>query len=446
MADEVREIQFNFAADVGDIIGQTDAVSMGMAKATGNLSLAEQAMGAMATSGKKAAIQAGAMAVEWVAASADIAFQANRTAGVLDTVLGESVDVLSDSIENLAGHMGLAEHEAQAVLLSAAQLGTTMGMTEAEAAEFANTMFILAGDMAAANPTLGSAADAMEALTKASNGATRGMLQWNVSLKASEVDAKALEMTGKELSSELTQQEKAMATLALTTDKTASAQGVLNEKIESGSTATRDAKATIKDIQKQMGDALMPLKKLTWEGFKILADVLTALAPTIDAVGVVLQLLFEIIEPLLPIVTFLAELLGERLTKSIELLMRALEPLLKLLVRIAEGFMKVTSAAKNAMSALNPFSGGFSMPSFHSGGTVPGATGTLQPIMAQGGETIGRPGTQGAGGGGGGGGQVINITVQAGVSSPMDTARTIADLLTEYSQAQGALNIRIAGE
>ena len=445
MADEVRDIQFNFAADVSDMIGATDAVAAGMTKATVGMSAAEQATAALATGAKRAAVSATAMAVDWVSSSIDIAFEANRTAGVLSSVLGESVTDLDHSITVLAGHMGLAEHEAQALLLTAAQLGTSMGMSQAEAAEFANQMFILSGDMAAFNPTVGSAADAMDALTRASNGATKGMLGWNVSLKAGDVDAKALEMTGKSLASELTQADKAMATLALTTDKTAEATGTLDEKMASGATSVRDAKASIADMQKQVGDALMPIKQLTWEGIKVLADVMTELAPVVDAVGVILAMLLEIIKPLLPIITVLAELLGERLTQAVSILMTVLEPLLKLLEKLVTAFMSVASAAKNALSAINPFSGGgISMPSFHSGGTVPGAKGNLQPVMAQGGETIGRGGS--GGGGGGGGGTVINITVQAGISSPMDTARTIADLLTEYSQAQGALNIKVSGE
>ena len=410
---------------------------MGLNKATGGMSLASEAMGALKGAAKGAAIEAGAMALEWAAASTEIAVGANRAANTFNETFGPAVESLADSVENLAGHMGLAEYEAQELLTMAGLLGQSMGMGAQESADFAAQMLQLSGDMAAFNPTVGKANDAMDAIIKASNGATRGMISWGISIKAAEVDARALAMTGKEVSGELTQQEKAMATLALITEKTANQQGTLNEKIADGSTGFRDATATIDDMQVTVGNALMPVRKLAVEGIKILAETLKALEPALMSIGELLAALFKVLEPLLPLINFIAQALAGALTIAVKTVTAILEPLIWAFERLVKWVDRGIRAMGDFLKKANPFSN-FKFPSFHSGGVVPGAKGSLQPIMAQGGETIGRPGS---GDGGGGGGTTINITVNAGISDPMDTARAISDLLTQYSQANGPLNI-----
>ena len=69
---------------------------------------------------------------------------------------------------------------------------------------------------------------------------------------------------------------------------------------------------------------------------------------------------------------------------------------------------------------------------------VGGQTGAPQLAMVHGGERIQTPAQQRADSGGGGG-QVINLTVNAGLSNPHDTAMVIVDLLRTYQRTQGNL-------
>jgi hypothetical protein len=434
VADEVREVRFDFSADVTEMVKGTEQVKTGMETAGQSISLGAKILDGFKGSAQAAAAQAAAMATEWVAESVQVASSANKIAKNFEAVF-EGTDVLSDEIEELAGHMGLAEHEAKALLAEVGALGQSMGMSREESALYAEEMFRLAGDMAAFNPEVGNAADAMEALTKAANGSTKSMAEWGVSLKNSEITALALEQTGKTLAAQLTQEDKARAVLTLTMQKQADAQGQLNADIAAGNTEVKEANADIQDMQVVVGQALMPIKKLAFEGIKVLADMLIALEPAITAVGEVLMLLFEIIKPLLPVVSALASLLGGALSRSITQVTNLLKPFLDMVKR-------VTSAVGSMINAIgNIRLPSLRMPSFHSGGRVPGAEGTLQPIMAQGGETIGRPGSGSRGAAAPS--TVVNITVNAGIASPQDTAREIADLLTEYSAIQGGLDIKV---
>ena len=428
--DAVRTILFKFAADAGEILQASDEVAIGM----GNVEQAGSKMGGvLAAAGKQAAIGAATMAAEWAVAGIDMATTAGQISANFDDTFGPATAQLTDEVEELAGHMGLAEHEAENLLAAAGALTKSMGATDQQAAEMAESMFILAGDMRAGNKEAGSSAEAMEAITKAAAGSTKALRAWDVHLTSSEISARALADTGKETAAELTAYEKELATVALIQEKTAGSTGKLEEAIASGNTEFAQAEADIKDMQVEVGNALMPIKKLALEGVLVLAEVLTSLQPAIEAVGDLLSALLIIIKPLLSLVSLLAQVLGGALGVALKLVMKLLEPFLKLLERVSGAIGKLVSKMKGLKGI-----GGLKMPSFHSGGRVPGAEGSLQPIMAQGGETVGR-----GGGGAGGPGTVVNITVEAGVSAPQDIARTISDMLVEYTAVQGPIDLKV---
>ena len=439
MADDVRQILIQFVTDVKDMNKGAEAVKQGMGDAAEGMDVASKAAGFLKTAAINAGIAAGQMALEWAIAGVDMATEANKIAKNFDGVFGPAAASLDDEIVDLAGHMGLTEHEAQQLLATTGALAQSMGMSQQESADYSAEMFKLAGDMAAFNPEAGTAADAMEDLTKAANGSTKGMAAWGVSLKSSEINARALANTGKETTSQLTQEEKALATLQLTQEKTAASQGALNDAMESGSTEVKEAKADIADMQVEVGNALMPIKKLALQGFLILADILIALQPAIEAIGEVLGVLGDAITSLMPLVSAVAKLLGGVLSVAVKTLIAVLQPLLDLIRVVGEALGDLVKDFDNfKMPNINiP-----SLPRFHSGGTVPGVRGQEVPIMAQAGERVSGGHSSG---GGGGGGTVVNITVQAGISDPQAVARKVADMLTEYTAVNGPINVKTRG-
>jgi hypothetical protein len=46
-------------------------------------------------------------------------------------------------------------------------------------------------------------------------------------------------------------------------------------------------------------------------------------------------------------------------------------------------------------------------------------------------------------GGGGGSGTTVNVTVQAGLSNPQETARAVVDILEDYTRINGPVDIAV---
>ena len=439
MADS-RRIVFEFVSDVSGLEQGLDETRGSLADTDKSLADTTGFLDKIPAAAQLAGAAAAAAAAAWAKEGVEMSTEAARIEKNFTSVFG-SADALGDEVEFLAGHMGLAQYEAQGLLADVGALGQSMGMSQQESTDYAAAMFALAGDMATFNPEAGNAADAMEALTKAANGSTKGMAAWDVSLKAAEVDARALADTGKETTAELTQQDKALATLALVTEKQAAAQGGLNEAIAEGSTEYKEANADIADMQKEVGDALQPIKKLTLEGLVILSRVLVALGPIFDMVSVALDRLLRLIQPLLDLLGWLIDKIG--------VVIGWFTQLDSWLGRLGGSFDRLSGKIRSAFSWTPPsWMQSMGIRGFHSGGTVPGPPGSEQTVRVQAGETIqgaSTSRTMAAGGDGGAAGPVINVTVNAGVGDPMAIGREIANVLGEYSRNVGGVDVQIRG-
>ncbi len=218
------------------------------------------------------------------------------------------------------------------------------------------------------------------------------------------------------------------------------AQGTLNEKIAAGSTEFKEAKADVADMQVAVGKALKPIKDLAIQGFMLLADILIALEPAIEAVGEVLAGITAILSPLI-----------DALGKLIDWLFKTKDALRNLRdesERTRDAWWRLDNQIAKVIGreipswmkpSIIPFS------RFHSGGTVPGPTGTEQVVKVQAGETITPAASAASPLHQPSAGVTINVTVNAGLANPTDTAREIVDLLVEYTQLNGPVNIKTKG-
>jgi hypothetical protein len=115
---------------------------------------------------------------------------------------------------------------------------------------------------------------------------------------------------------------------------------------------------------------------------------------------------------------------------------RAIAPL----KAVADGVASAVRGISSAYGAVSGFAGRVGgMLGFAQGGVVPGQPGQPQLAVVHGGERVLTAAQQRESGGGAGGGQVINVTVNAGLANPYETATAIVDLLRVYQRTQGPL-------
>lgn len=413
--DETRRVLFEFVGESGDLQSEL----RGTARDAGKADKASQGFaGTLKGKVKPAAIAAGAaaaaMAAKWAIDGIALAETAEVMAASFDKTFGPAADSLTESMEQQRIALGLSESEwqKQATAIGAAQV--SMGATSEQAAETTEQILRVAADVAAFNGELAASPEVIDAINGALAGSYETLDRYGISITAAMVETRALADSGKSASSELTELEKRTAAVALITEQAALSEGSLAEQMDSAAVKSNQFAARMKDVQTEVGAALLPLKELVLE-------VLLALVPILEALNPLIRLLGNLIGGLVQIIT----------------------PVINVVAKLTQGLSDLINKAATALTKLNPFSG-MSLPSFHSGGTVPGAKGTLQPVMAQGGETIGRPGAAMAGGAGAGGPSMV-VNVNAGISSPDDVARAIVDQLERYTQTYGPVDIKTKG-
>jgi hypothetical protein len=129
----------------------------------------------------------------------------------------------------------------------------------------------------------GSVEEAMTAITAAFRGETDPIERYGVAMNAAKVEAEALAMTGKTLTSELTDQEKAMARLSLITQQTADAQGQFARESETAAGKAAVEAAQYENLQATLGEKLLPIQvKITEAKIKLVEVIATQLIPKLE--------------------------------------------------------------------------------------------------------------------------------------------------------------------
>ena len=258
-----------------------------------------------------AAVAAGVKAIQ-------TASNAAEAATAFEVTFGNAVKNLNPFIEEFANKAGLADFELKDLLKTTGAITQGIGFTQEESAELSKELSILAGDVAAFNNVQGGAQPVIESFTKALLGERESLKTYGVTILEADVKARAFLQTGKSNYAQVTQQEKALATLSLITEKTAVQQGYLNAESESFAGRLNKLQGEIKQVQAELGEELLPIAtdllpvisdliKSFAEGF---SPVMKELAPIIERVVD----LFNILAPvLLPILTKGFEYLGKTL-------------------------------------------------------------------------------------------------------------------------------------
>lgn len=356
-----------------------------------------------------------------------------------EKTFGEAGGRLTANLEDQRKALGLAEFEMQKLLGTTGQLAQQQGMSKEESAEFAEQLFIMAGDVAAFTGELDAAPQVLGAFQAAIRGEFDPLEQFGIKLSQAAINNKAMEMSGKTVVAELTDQEKQTALLALITEALADETGALGEAMDSGATDANELTAEMKDAQEGIGQTAQILKR----------SLNTALLAAISGL--------ESFGGWLGRTMLKMEAWGNRTGGVAGAIIRFFSDIMQAMWRVGGGAERLAQRFRGAMnSILSPIrtvSGAIGrlsskvggvigrirsirVPGFATGGVVGGQQGAPQLAVVHGGERIQTPAQQRGGGSGGGD---IYLTVNAGLSNPHDTAMTIVDLLRTYQRTQGTL-------
>jgi len=251
-------------------------------KIVGDVSQAQKSIGTLekdvsgfkSTAGNIGKAVVGAVAVDQIVgagkAVVGAASDQEQALGALRSVYGDYATDMEKFGDTTAEALGISKAEfSQLAAITGSQLKNA-GVPMDEVASSTQAMAERAADLAAMYG--GTVPEAMAAMSSALKGEMDPMEKYAVTMKASSIEAKAIEMGLTDAEGKVTDYGKAMATQALIMEQSSDAAGTFAK--ESGTLAGQQAimSAQMKDTQAQIGNMLMPtIIKLS----KVLMELIT---------------------------------------------------------------------------------------------------------------------------------------------------------------------------
>ena len=336
------------------IVGKTEGLVKSITRGQkalqglGNVATGIAKVGATAIAGL--GVAAGTVGKEMV----NLASSAKEAGSAFDVVFGtgESGQQLNEFVEEFANKAGMANFELQDLLKTTGQVVQSVGFTAEESALLGEQLAIVAGDVAAFNNVQGGATPVMQAFTKALLGERESLKTYGITIMEADVQTKAFAMTGKENAKQLTQQEKAHATLELIKERSIVTQGYLNAEQESFAAKSNEARAKLTELKATMGQELLPIAEallpvlvdLVQEIGPHLVGAIRAVAPFVSAIG---QLISDLAPPILAIVSLLLTMLAPAFRKFTEIVEKYITPFL---TNLPKNFEKMINAIINGFN------------------------------------------------------------------------------------------------
>ena len=181
---------------------------------------------------------------------------ADESANAFEVTFKQAEKSLGSFVDDFANKAGFTSSELQQLLSFTGGVTNAMGATAEESAELSKTVAELAGDIGSLKNL--PAEQAVRAMTSALTGERESLKSLGIVIKQTDVDQKALEMTNKSSVKELTNLEKAQATVALITEASSDAIGDLDNTQDSFANTTRRLKAELRETGLEMGQELLP--------------------------------------------------------------------------------------------------------------------------------------------------------------------------------------------
>ncbi|MBE6878693.1 MAG: phage tail tape measure protein [Ruminococcaceae bacterium] len=178
--------------------------------------------------------------------------------GATEQVFGSQAQKMQQWADNLETYYGIAEGEALTYANTMGSMLKNIGnLTEEQAAQQAQTLIKLAGDLTAMFG--GSTADAVYALTGALKGNNTMLDNYGMAVNESLIKTKALEKGLIREGEEMTLAAKQAATLELIMEQAADAMGQAEREADGASGSMRATATEIKNLSTEIGENLIPL-------------------------------------------------------------------------------------------------------------------------------------------------------------------------------------------
>lgn len=182
---------------------------------------------------------------------------AEETASKFNTVFGPAVGQVTE-FNNTFGEMaGLSRTAAQEITATTGAIAQGMGFAQEASAGFATDVVKLAADIGSFNnlPT----EDTIVRINAALTGERESLKRLGIVILETDVQQRALLNTGKSSVEQLTQQDKATATLQLITEKAGVAVGDLARTQESFANQARRIKGLLETLGQQFGTIILEI-------------------------------------------------------------------------------------------------------------------------------------------------------------------------------------------
>jgi hypothetical protein len=282
---------------------------------------------------------------------ANLALEAQESAAAFEITFGGATQEVTRYVNQMAHAFGMTKAEMQQQMAVTGSIIQGMGFTSDAAADMSTNILSLSGDLAAFMNIQEGAVVPAQAITKALTGEREMLKSMGIVLRQTEIEQKAMNLTGKASVGLLTDQEKASASLILIEEKMGHIKGQLGREAAGAANQMRMLRAEFKEAKTEVGANLLPLfseliptVRALMPAFK---TVMTSLA---DLVSVILQAVMpavrplnDIIEALAPIVQLLASVFAGALSGALKgvivILDVTLIPLLEALSQAAEFVM-----------------------------------------------------------------------------------------------------------
>lgn len=251
MARNERRIDWSYFLDARNFVkGNKDAQR--------SLSTTEKAMGTLKKAFGAVAIAFGAReVVQWAGDAIQLAVAADEVDSRFKAVFGTAGD-LTDQLREWGDVAGVTETGAKDLASSFGNLAQVQGLTNEQSQEMALNVAKLAGDLASFQDK--DPAAVFRALNKGLLTTEReGLKEYNLALTQAEVTQRALAIAVQDGRSEATKADMAYASYAIAVEQAGQANGDLERTADSTASQQRQLKATIMELQEEIGRELLPV-------------------------------------------------------------------------------------------------------------------------------------------------------------------------------------------
>ena len=179
-----------------------------------------------------------------------------ETLSKVGVIFGDTAGDIEAWADTAADRLGQTKQQALDAASTFAMFGSTAGKTGTDLSGFAMEMTELATDMASFHNT--SPQDAIDALGAALRGEMEPIRRYNVILDDAALRQAALSQGITNTKEALTPQQKVLAAHAAIMQRTTIVQGDMNRTIDSTSNVQKRLTASIGEVQRELGEALLP--------------------------------------------------------------------------------------------------------------------------------------------------------------------------------------------